>query len=560
MQNPIREILSKFHKEILIIGFFSFLANILMLTPTIYMLQVFDRVMISQSGLTLLAVTLICLLLFGIMGFSEWCRSRLLVRTGIKFDELLNSNVFYASFKAALEKGDANPGQGLSDLMNVRQFLTGNSIVAFFDAPWAPVYILVSWMLHPLLGLISLGFLIAFVCYASLSQWFTRKTHEKYMDISNKTSTFLNSKTRNAEVIFSMGMSNRLFQKWENLYKIQTQLASDIQDKNQKSQSVIKFLQYSQQSIVLGAGAILVIRGELSVGAMIATSILATRALQPIQSIVSTWRSVMAARVSYARLNKLLLEHQEIPALVIPQLIQGKLICENLTALANGRAEPILNNINIIIPPGKILGIMGASGSGKSTLARCLIGIWPMTQGDVKLDDHPIKLLDRQTLGPFIGYLPQEIELFDGSIADNIARLGNVDSNKVIEAAQRVGIHEMILQFPNGYDSPIDIAGNSLSRGQLQRIALARAIYGNPKVLILDEPNASLDNAGETALMNTILDFKQRGTTIVIISHRFGILNTVDLILVLERGNIVTFGEREEVLKKRISGNNPASL
>ena len=550
MQYPIKEILKQFDREIVAIAIFSFIANVLMLTPTIYLLQVFDRVMISQSGLTLIAVSMISLFLFGVMGFSEWCRSRLLVRTGLRFDELLNSKVFHASFKASLDRGLSSPGQGLGDLTNLRQFLTGSNIFAFFDAPWAPVYIAVSWLLHPVLGMISVGFLVILVFFAVISQWITYGEHQVHIDASNKAATFLQTKIRNAEVICSMGMTDDLYHKWQLLYNDQRKIAATIQDHSQRSQSLIKFLQYSQQSLVLGAGAVLVIDGELTIGAMIAASVLATRALQPIQSLVASWRTVMVAKISYQRLNRLLLDYPENAGLVLPKVIEGRLSCENLTALAADKNKEILTNINLTIEPGVAVAVIGPSGSGKSTLARCLLGIWPLVEGDVKLDTIAIKSLDREVLGPLIGYLPQEVELFEGSIADNIARFGKLDSTKIIEAAEITGIHEIILRFPKGYDSPIGAAGSLLSGGQLQRIAFARAIYGDPKILVLDEPNANLDDLGEAALLKAIIDLKKRGVTIIFISHRHAVLNAADQILILENGKIKSFGSRDQILEE----------
>ena len=549
-ENPIHLILKQFRQEIAVIAFFSMVTNVLMLTPTIYLLQVFDRVMISQSGLTLIAVSFIALLCFAVMGFSDWCRSRLLVRAGFRFDLLLNSRVFHSSFKAALNRGVANPGQGLMDLVNLRQFLTGSGVFAFFDLPWIPIYIIVSWLLHPFLGVLTIGFLILLALAAVLSQWMIREEHEVHLDATNKASVFLQAKTRNAELITSMGMTGNLFQRWRVLYGEQTFYSSRLQDHSQRAQAVVKFLQYTQQSMVLGAGAILVIQGELSVGGMIAASVLATRALQPVQSIVTTWRGVMVARLSYQRLNKSLLDFPDTPQLVFNGLVEGVLVCRKLTAWAGEKRITILNAIDLKFEPGKLTVILGPSGSGKSTLARCLLGIWASTEGEVLLDEVPIKRLDREVLGPSIGYLPQEVELFEGSIAENIARFGKIDSNKVIAAAKTAGVHDMILRFPYGYDSQIGVAGSLLSGGQLQRIGLARAIYDNPKIIVLDEPNSNLDDLGEAALLNAVIDLKNSGKTVILISHRTGIVNAADQLLVLERGKVSSFGSRADVLQQ----------
>lgn len=537
-----------FRREFVVVGLFSLVTNVLMLTPTLYMLQVYDRVMVSQSELTLLGVSLIALFLFFVMAFAEWVRSRLLVRAGVRLDEQLNTRVFNASFESALNQAGRNPAQALSELANIRQFLTGNGIFAFFDAPWTPIYILVLFMLHPMLGWLSMLFAVLLACLAYLNH---RLTHESTADVlktAAQVNAYVHSKLRNAEVIEALGMLDHLRRRWLNRHVQHLQTASTSQELNQRLQAVTKFLRYSQQSLMLGAGALLVIRGELSPGGMIAANVLMSRALAPIDMITNNWKSFITARTAFESLEALLRSNPERGAYAVHATPAGHVKIEDLVATVSGREQPILHGLNADFPAGEVIAIIGPSGSGKSTLARALVGIWPQRQGRVLLDDEPIENWDRTELGPHIGYLPQDVELLEGSIAENIARFGAIDPGKVIAAAQHTGIHDMILRFPKGYDTPMGEAGNMLSGGQRQRIGLARAVYGDPALIVLDEPNANLDEAGEAALIEAVRYLKAGGKTIFLITHRMNIIGVVDRILLLVDGQIRLYGPRSEVI------------
>jgi ATP-binding cassette subfamily C exporter for protease/lipase len=537
-----------FRREFMVVGVFSMVANILMLTPTLYMLQVFDRVMISQSGLTLLALSLITLFLFAVMAFSEWARSRLLVRAGVRLDEELNSRVFNASFEAALNQAGRNPVQAFADLTNIRQFLTGNGIFAFFDAPWTPIYLIVVYMLHPFLGGVALMFALIL---AGLTYVIHRITHESTASVLKTTgdvNAYVHSKLRNAEVIEALGMLDNLRLRWKNRQIQHLHAASASQELNRRLQAISKFVRYSQQSLMLGAGALLVIDGELTPGGMIAANVLMARALAPIDLITNSWKSFITARSAFDSLEALLGANPERNARAIHAAPAGHVQIENLVAMAAGREQPILRGLSADFPAGEIIAIIGPSGSGKSTLARALVGIWPQRQGRVLLDGEPIESWERSELGPHVGYLPQDIELLEGSIAENIARFGAIDPEKVIDAAKRTGIHDMVLRFPKGYDTPMGEAGNMLSGGQRQRIGLARAVYGNPALIVLDEPNANLDDAGEAALIEVLRYLKSIGKTIFLITHRMNIIGAVDRILLLVDGQIRLYGPRAEVI------------
>lgn len=538
-----------FRQEFLIVGILSFLTNLLMLAPTLYMLQVFDRVLTSQSGLTLLAVSLITLFLFGVMACSEWLRSRVLVRAGMRFDEQLSTRVFNASFEAYLSQSSAAPSRAFGDLIQIRQFLTGSGIFALFDAPWAPIYIAVTFFLHPWLGILALIFAVIQAALAWFGHRHTVAPAEDAAKAGSETTSYLQSKLRNAEVLESMGMIGNLQQRWNQKYQVWMGKNASALGLTHRVTAWSKFIRYTQQSLSLGAGALLVIDGQLSPGAMIAANVLMGRALAPIDQLVGTWRGFVTSRAAFERLEKLLLEYPERDPALTRVAPTGAITLRHVVASAEGRTTPILKNISFAVPAGTVVAVLGPSGSGKSTLARAMIGIWPDVAGEVLLDDMPLERWNRTELGPHLGYLPQDVELFEGSIAENIARLGEVDSTKVIEAARCAGMHEMILHFPKGYDTPIGEAGNLLSGGQRQRIGLARAIYGEPSLIVLDEPNANLDDAGETALLRTVLALKAKGKTIFLITHRPGAIAVADRLIILRDGEIFADGPKEAVLE-----------
>jgi ATP-binding cassette subfamily C exporter for protease/lipase len=537
-----------FRREFLIVGIFSLVANVLMLTPTLYMLQVYDRVLASQSELTLLVMSLLTLFLFVIMAFAEWMRSRVLVSAGVRLDEQLSTQVFNASFEAHLSQAGTSPSRAFGDLIQIRQFLTGNGIFAFFDAPWTPIYMAVLFFLHPWLGVLG----IIFACIQASLAWFghrhTLAPAEAATKAGSDAGAFLQGKLRNAEVLESMGMVNNLKDRWLQRHQVHLAKSADTQHLTNRITGWSKFVRYSQQSLSLGAGALLVINGELSPGGMIAANVLMTRALAPIDMMVGSWRQFIGMRFAFARLEQMLIDYPARDPDFKRVAPSGQITLQDVFATAPGREEPILKNINLNIPAGSVIAVLGPSGSGKSTLARVLMGIWPDVAGEVLLDGLPLSGWNRIELGPFLGYLPQDIELFEGTLADNIARFGEVDSKRVIEAAESAGLHDMILRFPKGYDTPIGEAGNLLSGGQRQRIGLARAIYGSPQLIVLDEPNANLDDAGEAALFKTIQQLKAKGRTVFLITHRPAALAVADRILILRDGQVMANGPRDEVL------------
>lgn len=557
--SELRQVLWTFRREFVMVGLLSMLANVMMLAPTLYMLQVFDRVMVSQSVLTLVALSLLTLGLFGVMGLAEWLRSRMLVQTGVRLDAELGTRVFNASFASHLNQAVANPARSFSDLVQVRQFITGNGTLAFFDLPWTPIYLAVLFVLHPMLGWLS----IVFAVLQGLLAWFghrrTVAPSEAAAQAQADANAYLQSKLRNSEVVEAMGMSRHLQAKWHERHDRQLALNAQASGQVARIAAISKFIRYTQQSLALGAGALLVIDGQMSPGAMIAANVLMGRALAPIDMLVSTWRGFITARMSFDRLEALLQANPAPAKALLQSPPSGALMLQDVFATAPGREAPILKDINLKLAPGQVLVVMGPSGSGKSTLAKTLIGIWPDVQGQVLLDKVPMGQWDRTELGPYIGYLPQDVELFEGSIAENMARFNEVEPSLVIAAAQQTGLHEAILRFPKGYDTPIGEAGGLLSGGQRQRLGLARALYGSPQLVVLDEPNANLDDAGEAALARAIVSLKAAGRTVVLVTHRPAALAVADQLLMLRDGHVLYNGPRDEVLAQLKVASAPSN-
>jgi len=537
-RSPLGRCLWKFRREFFWVCVFSFFANVLLLTPTLYMLQVYDRVMTSGSELTLAALTAVMVLFFVIMGFAEWIRSRLLVRASAKFDEALNAQVFNATFEERLTATGKASLQALSDLTMLRQFLTGNGVFAVVDTPWTVLYIGVLFMMNSWLGWAAIVFSLVQLTLALIGHMVTSPRYKRAQEKAIDTSNYLASKLRNAETVEAMGMLGNLRQHWLALYQRQLAGQGDAQEVARRVQSITKFVQYTQQSLMLALGALLAIDGKISAGAMIASNALMGNALRPIGMIVQAWKQYVEVRQAYVRLERVLQDNPARSASHEGETVHGQIGLRKLIATAPGRKEPILKGLDADFKAGEVIAILGPSGAGKSTLARCLLGIWPTVEGQVLLDGQPINQWVRDALGPNLGYLPQDIELFDGTIADNIARFSAVDSSLVIEAATRTGIHDMILRLPKGYDTPMGEAGSLLSGGQRQRVGLARAILGDPALVVLDEPNANLDDAGEAALVRTVRDLKSRGKTVFMIVHHQHLLAVADRVLVLESGQI----------------------
>ena len=548
-ENSLQAALKACKSSFISVGFFSLFINALMLVPTFYMLQVYGRVVTSGSISTLVMLTIIMTILMVTMGALELVRSRIMVRVSSKLDILLSRDLYRASFKRALDSGGMDSSaQALNDLTGLRQFMTGNGLFAFFDAPWLPIYIAVMFMFHPWYGWMAIICAIILVIFAILNEKMTGSTLAAANKENIAASLYTNKNLRNAEVIESMGMLNTLIDRWAQRQKKVLTLQSIASDKGGLMSNISKTFRMLVQSLILGLGAYLAVNHEINGGLVIAGSVLLGRALAPLDLIIGSWKGFISARSQYARLNEILDKQKSEPERMSLPAPEGHVLVENLIVSAPGGKTPIIKGINFSVPAGQVVGIIGPSASGKSTLARALMGIWSPQHGVVRLDGADIANWDKNELGPHVGYLPQDIELFEGSISENIARFSNIDPDSVIRAARVAGVHEMILLLPEGYDTVIGSDGVNLSGGQRQRIGLARAIYGAPRLIILDEPNSNLDETGEQALAQAIMHMKASGSTIFVITHRTTILSQLDRLIVMSAGCISMYGPREQVM------------
>ncbi|EMH77220.1 type I secretion system ATPase subfamily protein [Entamoeba histolytica HM-1:IMSS-B] len=492
-----------------------------------------------------------------------------MVRISTKLDLLLGERVLGASFKQSLYTGSTGTSaQPMGDLTGLRQFLTGSGVFAFFDAPWMPIYIGIMFFFHPWFGMLTVVGALVATALAFANERATAKRLSEANKENSAALSLVGMALRNSEVLSAMGMLPNLTKKWKVRNYKTLALQGRASEMGGAISNISRTWRILLQSFVLGLGAYLVINNEITPGLMTAASLLIGRALAPIDQMIANWKGFVNARGQYARLNEVLKQIPAEPERMSLPAPTGDLSVEQLVVTPPGAHLPVLKGISFRAPPGASVGVLGASAAGKSTLARALLGIWPAQSGKVRLDGADMFHLDRAAVGPYLGYLPQDIELFEGSIGDNIARFGEVDAAKVVEAAQIAGVHEMILRLPQGYDTVIGAHGGALSGGQRQRIGLARAIYGDPKLVILDEPNSNLDDVGERALGEALIKLKQKGTTLFIITHRVSALAYVDNLLVLSEGQIVMSGARDQVLaqlKAQQSGGpqpvaNPGSV
>ena len=546
--SELEKALKKVKSSFIAIGVYSFFLNILMLSSTIYMLAVYDVVMPSKSLDTLLVVTLVILIFFVGMALLEYVRSKIMLHVSNKLDALLNRKIFDATFELAIR----NPGKAnaapMRDFNTVKQFLTGSAVFAVFDAPWFPIYLAIMFVFDPVYGFYGLGATAIIIILTILNGKATKKGLEHSNNMYQKSVEHFSNTVRNVEVVEAMGMKRALFKKWMEKHfeyiETHTQASSVASMYNNAS----KTFRMMASSLMYGVGALLAIGGHISPGMIIAGAVLLGRALAPISQLVASWKTFSSARISYKRLNELLLEFDEIEERISLPEPEGKIEFQNVVVVPPLAQKPVLKNISFTINPGESVGVIGPSAAGKSTLAKAAVGVWPVVNGSVRVDGADIKHYNRDELGEHIGYLPQDIELFEGTIAENIARFRSEDPQKIIEAAKLSGTHDLILNLPNGYETRVGPGGASLSGGQKQRIGLARAVYGMPKMVILDEPNSNLDDAGEYALMMALRVLKQRGTTLLFITHRKNLLALADKIAVVKDGMLSLYGPRDEVL------------
>ena len=547
--SELRSALAAFRGAFLAVGGFSFAINVLMLVPALYMLQIYDRVLASRNETTLLMLTVILVGLYVLEAAIELVRSKVLIRASAALDLQLGERVFDASFRRYLQNRAGNPGQSFGDLTNIRQFLTGKGLFAFFDAPWTPIFILVIALLHPWLGVFALVSAGVLFFLAWVNERATGPALGEAARMAQSAQNFAASQLRNAEAIHAMGMLPSLRRRWQARQNGFLSMQAAASDRGAAVAGVTRFARMLMQSAILGLGALLVLDNQLSPGGMVAASILLGRALAPVDLAIGTWRGLVSARGAYARLSQLLADHPPVGARTPLPRPEGYVAVQNLVLAAPGSRTPILKGISFGATPGMLVAVIGPSAAGKSSLARALVGVWSPLSGAVRLDNADIDKWDKEELGPWIGYLPQDVELFEGSIAENIARFGTPDAERIVGAARKAGVHDMIPQLPDGYDTSIGEGGMVLSGGQRQRIALARALYDDPALLVLDEPNASLDDAGDKALIEALRGMKADGRTTFVMTHRMNIVSEADAVLLLANGAIQAYGPREEVMK-----------
>lgn len=529
---------------------FSLCINMLALTVSFYMLQVYDRVLTSRSLDTLWSLTALAIGFLAVSSMLEALRSRVMVRIGARLDRDLGSRAFAAEIERGSDSEAGGRTQTLQDLETLRTYLSGAGLLAIFDAPWTPFFVVLVFAFHPVLGTIALGGGIAIFAIALCGEILGRGPLRRAGQHGMEASAFAAASLRNSEAIAAMGMAPGLRQKWLRLHDSSVAYQSIASDRNAVLTAMAKFVRPLLQVFLLCAGAYLVIHHEISPGVMVASSIVMGRALAPVEAAISSWRGSLAARAAYRRLSRRLGPAEEKAARVTLPKPTGRLSVEGVVVAPPTGGKPVLQNVSFSMKPGQILGIGGPSGAGKSSLARCLVGVWQPVAGHARLDGVDLAKWPSDERGRFIGYLPQDVELLDGTIAENIGRFGEMDSERVIRAAHLANVHEMILRLPQGYETPIGEAGAALSGGQRQRIGLARALYGDPALIVLDEPNASLDGEGEAALLEAIEGLKAADITIVMVTHHPRFLKAADLLLLLRNGRVEHFGPRETVMAK----------
>ncbi|MBC4012854.1 type I secretion system permease/ATPase [Morganella morganii] len=533
------------------LALFSGLINLLMLVPSVYMLQVYDRVLPSGNEMTLLMLTLIMAGLLALTGGLDYLRNMLVIRMSNQFDLALNSRVYDAAFQAKLHRTPGHlPLQAQTDLMILRRFITGNGIFAFLDLPWFPLYLLVIALFNPWLGLFACGSAVVLIALALLNERLSGPPLTAANRSSAAAQGMQGSHFAHTEPAEAMGMQQYLRQRWLNRHCDSLKEQTQASDYSAKIMAITKTVRLILQSLMLGLGGWLALDNTISPGMMIAGSILLGRALSPVEQVTSVWKSAKESRLAYQRLTALLTAHPQPPQKLALPVPQGRLSVSVMQAGYPGADTPLLHNLHFSLVPGEVLGIIGPSGAGKSALAKLLAGLWPATRGAVRLDGADLCQQDKAVSGKYIGYLPQEIALFPGTIAANIARFDpDADPENIIRAAQLAQVHELILQLPQGYETLTGADGTGLSGGQRQRIALARALYGSPPLIILDEPNAALDDAGLSALLTAMNTLKKQGKTIVLITHHKPLLSVTDKLLLLAGGRMQLFGPSEKVIE-----------
>lgn len=551
-ENPFQVALKTYRSVLLSTIITSIAINALMFVGPLYMLQVYDRVLQSRSEMTLAMLTLIAIGMLVIYGILEWLRSRVLVRAGLRFDQTISNGVFTRVVTSTIKQPQARAEFALQDIDRLREFFTGSGLIAICDVPWVPVFLIVCFLFHPLLGFVATAGALIIFALALANEFATKKQLAEAASHGQAAQYFSNSTLQNVEVIRALGMEANLRGRWNAMHRSMLEKQASASDRAGGLLSASKFVRMALQSLILGAGAYLAIEGSISPGVMIAASIMMGRALAPVDQVVGQWKQFLGARMAFARLKQIFNDIPEEPNRTALPNPLGKLTAEQLFVAPPGSRSPLVQGVSFSVNPGEALAVIGPSGAGKSSLVRSLVGVWQPLSGAIRIDGSELQHWNQDELGRFLGYLPQNVELFAGTIAENIARFReDFDAEDVINAAKLARVHQMIQNLPDGYETQIGVGGRQLSGGQRQRIGLARALFGSPPLIILDEPNSNLDSDGEEALAQAIAEVKSQGTTVVLVSHKMSLVALADKTLVLAEGRMRAFGPTREVLQPK---------
>lgn len=548
-RSPLRHAVRAHRGAFLAVGIFSLVTNVLMLVPALLVMHITDSVLVNRNEMTLLFLTLTAVLMFCMVSAAEWSRSRVLARIGTRLDTALAEPLFDSAFRARQAQTEPEPARALADLTVVRQFLTGHAVFAFFDLPWTLLYLGVLFALHPVLGV---GCLVLAVLHGLLTLWSQRRERGPLAMAAQAESVqrvFTHHKLQNVEVVEAMGMFPQLCYRWLQRHSAWLKARAAAARLAHFNEALNGYGRHMLHTGAVALAAWLVTRGQLSDGGMLAVYMLMLRALTPVESMLTGWRALSAAKQAMSRVEVLLAHHPAPGTTPSLEPARGSLALQGVSAHAPGPARPhILHEVTLTFEPGTVTTVLGPSGAGKSTLARVMLGIWPQVTGTVSLDDRLLASWSREDLGPVLGYLPQDVELMDGTFAQNIARFSVIDPTQVIAAAKAAGVHDVILRFPKGYDTQVGERGSLLAGGLRQRIGLARALYGSPVLVVLDEPNANLDDVGEAALLQALRWLRQRGATVVMVTHERRLLSVTDRVVILNQGRVHFAGSMEELL------------
>jgi len=548
-QAPVRKILMQCRNAFWYAFALTFIIDLLSITPLLYMMNTMDRVLSSKSGVTLASLTIIVLAFYVFWSALEWIRSRLLVRLSLRIDWDLAADVFDASFRRYVGRKNVNVHQLLADLLALRQFFTGQPVMSLMDAPFAIVFIGIGALFHPYLAIFAAVSSVLMVAVSYFTIKITSPILKEAQDANTEASRVAANSLRHAEATLALGMLGAVRNRWYAQHRHFLTNQVNASEATGLMGGMSGFLQKTMPSLQLALGTFLAMEGLITGGMIIVASMLISKSVAPIQMLIGNWKDIVAARQAYERLNELLAEDQQRGQRMQLPPPQGRVDVQTAAAIPPGYNKPVLAGINFALAPGQVLAVVGPSAAGKTSLVKLLLGVWRPAQGSVRLDSVEIAEWSHDEVGPLVGYVPQEIEFFEGSVAENIARLGEVDPAKVVQAAQLIGMHESILTFPKGYDTPLGETGFALSGGQRQRLAIARAIYGMPKYVVMDEPNSNLDEVGENALIAAVKALKDNGGTVIITTHRPRLVSIVDMMLVLKNGSQVAFGTAKDMLE-----------